>query len=100
MSLWTKSCGAVTIQMKLLKMPIFSHGTISFLTFYKKKIWKFCRNWTLASSRSESVNLASRISFTAAGLAQSVERLTAEREVAGSIPGARPILRVLKITEK
>ena len=36
-----------------------------------------------------------------AGLAQSVERLTAEREVAGSIPVAEPILRVLiKITEK
>ena len=34
--------------------------------------------------------------FFAAGLAQSVERLTAEREVAGSIPGAGPILRVLK----
>ena len=33
---------------------------------------------------------------TAAGLAQSVERLTAEREVAGSIPGAGPILRVFK----
>ena len=31
-----------------------------------------------------------------AGLAQSVERLTAEREVAGSIPGAGPLLRVLK----
>ena len=30
------------------------------------------------------------------GLAQSVERLTAEREVTGSIPGAGPILRVLK----
>ena len=36
----------------------------------------------------------------AAGLAQSVERLTAEREVVGSIPGAGPILRVLEITEK
>ena len=35
-------------------------------------------------------------SLPAAGLAQSVERLTAEREVAGSIPGAGPILRVLK----
>ena len=36
-----------------------------------------------------------------AGLAQLVERLTAEREVAGSIPVAEPILRVLiKITEK
>ena len=32
----------------------------------------------------------------AEGLAQSVERLTAEREDAGSIPGAGPILRVLK----
>ena len=31
-----------------------------------------------------------------AGLAQSVERMTAEREVAGSILGAGPILRVLK----
>ena len=30
-----------------------------------------------------------------AGLAQ-VERLTAEREIAGSIPGTGPILRVLK----
>ena len=36
------------------------------------------------------------IFLTAAGLAQSVERLTAEREVVGSIPGAGPILRVLK----
>ena len=36
------------------------------------------------------------ISAPAAGLAQSIERLTAEREVAGSIPGAGPILRVLK----
>ena len=34
--------------------------------------------------------------FSAAGLAQAVERLTAEREVAGSILGAGPILRVLK----
>ena len=36
---------------------------------------------------------------TAAALAQSVERLTAEREVPGSILGTGPILRVLKITE-
>ena len=35
--------------------------------------------------------------ITAVGLAQSVERLTAEREVSGSIPGgAVTILRVLK----
>ena len=33
---------------------------------------------------------------TVAGLAQSVGRLTAEREVAGSIPGAGPLLKVLK----
>ena len=33
---------------------------------------------------------------TATGLTQSVERLTAEQEVAGSIPGTRPTLRVLK----
>ena len=34
--------------------------------------------------------------LTAAGLAQFVERLTAERQVTGSIPVAGPILRVLK----
>ena len=34
--------------------------------------------------------------LTAAGLAQLVERLTAERRVAGSIPRAGPRLRVLK----
>ena len=33
---------------------------------------------------------------TAAGLVQSVERLTVEREVTGSIPGAGLILRVLR----
>ena len=39
-------------------------------------------------------------SSTTAGLAQSVEHLTAERKVTGSIAGVRPLLRVLKITEK
>ena len=34
--------------------------------------------------------------LTAAGLAQSAESLTAEREVAGSIPVAGLIIRVLK----
>ena len=34
--------------------------------------------------------------LTVAGLVQSVERLTAEREVVGSIPVAGPLLRVLK----
>ena len=35
------------------------------------------------------------VSIAAKGLAQSVERLTAEREVVGSIPGVGLILRVL-----
>ena len=34
--------------------------------------------------------------LTVAGLAQSVQRLTTEREVAGSISGAGPFLRILK----
>ena len=34
------------------------------------------------------------LSTSAAGLAQSIERLTAEREVAGSNCGAGPVLRV------
>ena len=34
--------------------------------------------------------------LTAAGLAQSVEHLTVQQEVMGSIPGTGPILRVLK----
>ena len=53
-----------------------------------------------AYQNTGSVNTRQKWHLTAAGLAQSVERLTAEREVAGSIPGAGPILRVLKITEK
>ena len=36
------------------------------------------------------------VTNTVAGPAQSVKCLTAEREVVGSIPGAGPILRVLK----
>ena len=42
----------------------------------------------------------SAMPLTAAGLAQSVEHLTTEREVAGLIPGTGPILRVLKMTEE
>ena len=40
--------------------------------------------------------LTKHIILIVAGLAQSVECLTAEGEVAGSIPGVGPILRVLK----
>ena len=38
--------------------------------------------------------------LTVAGLAQSVERLTAEREVAGSISRGRTNTQGLKMTEK
>ena len=41
-------------------------------------------------------NLRKNTRKTAGGLAQLVERLTAEREVTGSIPVAGPTLRVLK----
>ena len=37
---------------------------------------------------------------TAVGLAQSVERLTVEREFSGSFPGTGPTLRVSKITQR
>ena len=50
----------------------------------------------IASVTAPIVFLSIVFRMTAAGLAQSVERLTVEREVAGSIPGAGPILRVLK----
>ena len=51
----------------------------------------------LHQARCNSDIKGKNISFS--GLARSAERLTAEREVAGSIPGTGPILRVLKITE-
>ena len=66
-------------------------------------------NWALyeiRSTQNTSIDLfiylyiliiikkANRIN--AAGLGQSVERLIAEQEVAGSVPGAGPILSVLK----
>ena len=48
-----------------------------------------------ASIRAKIFILYSEL-LIAAELVQSVERLTAERVVAGSIPGAGPVLRVLK----
>ena len=45
-------------------------------------------------------NVDNSLSLTAAGLAQSVEHSTAEREVAGSIPGPVQHSECLKITEK
>ena len=42
----------------------------------------------------ESFKAIRKLSLTAVGLAQSVERLTAERQVAGSIPGTGPTRRV------
>ena len=49
---------------------------------------------SLHSSCNSSCECVLRL--TAAGLVQSVERLTVEREIAGSTPGAGPIHRVLK----
>ena len=42
------------------------------------------------------MNIILFLNPTAAELAQSLEQLTAEREVTGSIPGAGPIIRALK----
>ena len=41
----------------------------------------------------DSYHFTGKQDLTAVGLAQSVERLTAEREAAGSIPWAGPLLR-------
>ena len=60
------------------------------LYVYNEKSWhlaEVCVLLLLAFLFFTSV-FFSEETFTAAGLAQSVERLTAEREVAGSIPGA------------
>ena len=51
-------------------------------------------HWCICISKSGLLVLARFL--TVAGLAQSVERLTAEWKVGGSIPGAGPLLRVLK----
>ena len=52
----------------------------------KRRAWRILQMETIESTKI----------LTAVVLAQSVERLNAEREVAGSIPGAGLILRVLK----
>ena len=67
---------------------------------------KLFRNWGLwkvnviHSTLGERPTVIGRLFvlgwLTAVGLAQSVECLTAKREVAGSIPRAKPILRVLE----
>ena len=44
----------------------------------------------------DSFRILNFIVIGRAGLAEPVERLTAEREVACSIPGGGPILKVLK----
>ena len=58
-------------------------------------IFKGCL-FTGGNKSYKIAGLTKHFILIAAGLAQSVERLTAEREVAGSIPGVGPILRVLK----
>ena len=55
----------------------------------KMSVWLFIQEWL---STKEFLKFL----LTAARLAQSLERLTAEREVAGSIPGTGPTLRVLR----
>ena len=62
-------------------------------------IFKGCNKGCLFMGGNKSYKIAvlnKHIILIAAGLAQSVERLTAEGKVAGSIPGVGPILRVLK----
>ena len=62
-------------------------------------IFKGCNKGCLFMGGNKSYKIAGltkHIILIAAGLAQSVERLTAEGKVAGSIPGVGPILRVLK----
>ena len=62
-------------------------------------IFKGCNKVFLLMGGNKTYKIAGltkHIILIAAGLAQSVERLTAEGKVAGSIPGVGPILRVLK----
>ena len=62
-------------------------------------IFKGCNKGCLFMGGNKSYKIAGltkHIILIAAGLAQSVERLTAEGKVADSIPGVGPILRVLK----
>ena len=62
-------------------------------------ILKGCNKGCLFMGGNKSYKIAGltkHIILITAGLAQSVERLTAEGKVAGSIPGVGPILRVLK----
>ena len=68
--------------------------------FYKWRFWcrrrRGCMYWALSQVVSQFPCIVCTNQTLAAGLAQSLERSTAEREVAGSISGAGPILRVLK----
>ena len=62
-------------------------------------IFKGCNKGCLFMGGNKSYKIAGltkHIILIVAGLAQSVERLTAEGKVADSIPGVGPILRVLK----
>ena len=63
-----------------------------FKTLFKESCMDYCSSKPIRCR----VQALRADTLTVAGLAQSVERLTAERVVAGSIPGAGPLLRVLK----
>ena len=58
---------------------------------------KFNENWKYFKS---SLNDKTVLPAALTGVAHSVERYTAGQEVAGSIHGAGPILRVLKLPKK
>ena len=73
---WLSYCGKVNTFLVMTPSQFSLLHFIFFLRFYSR-------------------TLVPRL-LTSVGLAQSVERLTAEREVAGSIPGTGPILKVLK----
>ena len=72
-------------------------------TYTRSRTWKYYSGGNPVSWCIEALRFSEYWRnywiLTAAVLAQSVERVTAEREVAGSIPRAGPILS-LKLTEK
>ena len=73
--------------VKTVDPPVSDHGGL-----FVKEV----RTHLLLEENYPLYFLEEKLGLTAAGFAQSVERLTAEREVAGSIPVVGPILGVLE----
>ena len=85
--------------MKLAAGPRTAVCSVTHRYFFKYggiKHNKYIKSHRLTNRRKTGNFDAILFLSSAAGLAQSVERLTAKRKVAGSIPGAGPILKVLK----